>query len=312
MKKLVLFMLLLTGQVGWSQPMRVAILEFEDLTGGSADALLGGTVPSEALAAKGVQLLGLRLVNDGAFTLVDRRDFFAQMEKLEPTDQGKPTPVKPSFLQAAQALRTDAVLRGNLLSFSTGKEVVEQGGHRTEFSTVAVRVSLQALDAVDGAVIAMTEGVAKQKFRQTDAQQTMLGEDDVLVMLGEAMANAVPDLKAALEKRRGPLANREKVLLTVKSTADPALVEVDGILVGTTPLAGFELYKGDHVLTVGKAGYYDITKRIMFDRDTEIEAPLFRFELSAEEQKEVLEKSRLHVFSGDEGLHPGFIINTSD
>ena len=238
MKRFGVALIVMMAATGMAQPLRVAMLEFEDLTGAKADSLLGGDVDSAALAAKGVHLVGQRLVNDGEFTLIDRRDFFAQMEKLRLRDQGNDTPVKPSFLQAAQALRADAVLRGNLMSFSTGKEVVDQGGYRSEFSTASVRVSLQALDSIDGSVIAMADGVARNKFRQTAAQQTVLGEDDVLTMLDQAIGDAMPKLKGALDQRQARLASRETVKLSVRSTADPALVEVDGILVGTTPMEG--------------------------------------------------------------------------
>jgi hypothetical protein len=40
----------------------------------------------------------------------------------------------------------------------------------------------------------------------------------------------------------------------------------------------------------------------MFENDVAIEVPLFRFELTAEEEKEILEKARLHIFEGEPGL----------
>lgn len=307
MKRIALLTLTaLLPAIVWAAPMRVALMDFEDITGGTADARLGGTVSSEALAAKGVSLLGKALLRDGAYTLIDRRDFINQVEKLQLTDQGQPTPTQPSFLHAAQALKTDAVLRGSLQSFSTGKEVVDQGGYRTEFATASVRVSLEALDSVDGSVIAIADGVGSKKFRQTAATSTVLGEEDVISLMDDAIGKAVPELTEALNARQARLAARPKVMLSVSTDADPALVEIDGILIGSTPLTDFELYKGDHVLTVGKAGYYDITKRILFEADTSIEVPMFRFELTADEVKGVLEKARLHVFDGE----PGLIINT--
>jgi hypothetical protein len=306
MKKWITLIPVLLACACWGQPLRVAVLDFEDLTGMQSDARLGGTITPGALAAKGVHLLGQQLLRQEDFVLVDRRDFMEQVERLQPTDAGVPTPTRPSFLQAAQALNTDAVLRGSLLSFSTGKEVVDQGGYRTEFSTVSLRVSLEALDAIDGSVIALSDGVAREKFRQTAATQTEMSEDDVLGLMEQAVRTAVPDLEAALRERRSRLAQRERVALSVTTSADPALVEIDGILVGSTPLKDFRIYKGDHVLTVGKAGHYDVTKRILFEKDTSIEVPLIRVELSADEVKEVLEKARLHVFQGE----PGLIINT--
>ena len=102
-------------------------------------------------------------------------------------------------------------------------------------------------------------------------------------LLDEAISQAIPALNKALTARRTEREQRPRIKLTVTSDANPALVEIDGVLVGTTPLEGFELYKGDHVLTVGKPGYRDVTKRILFDKDTRLEVPLFRAELTADE-----------------------------
>jgi len=302
MKRLWLVVMLAATAAWAAAPVRVAVLDFEDLSGMASDPLLGGGVDRGALAAKGVNLLGAELANHPAFTLIDRRDFINQVEQLEPSDSGRPTPTKPSFIQAAQALRADAVLRGSLMSFSTGKEVVDQGGYRSEFATVSLRVSLEALDSVDGAVIAMANGVAREKFRQTQETFTSLGEDEVIRLMEKAVADALPQLKSALDKRMEQLAQRPRVKLSITTSADPALVEIDGILVGSTPLTDYSVYQGDHVLTIGKPGYFDVSKRILLEKDSAIEVPMIRVQLTADEVKDVLDKARLHVFEGEPGL----------
>lgn len=283
-------------------PVRVAVLEFQDQTGLRSDARLGGMMERGALAERGVFMLGKHLVNHEGFVLIDRRDFLAQTEALRLRDGGRETPIQPSFLQVAQALRADAVLRGSLISFSPGRRTVRQGGYTTEFNTLSVRVALEALDALDGAVIAVADGVAQTQIRQTDAVQTELGEDEILNLLDEAVANAVPALERRLTERAESQRQRPTVRISVHTTADPALVEINGILVGSTPLENFEIYRGDHVLTIGKPGYRDITKRILFEQDARIEVPMLRTELTADELKEVLESMRFHVFLGEPGL----------
>lgn len=295
-------MLMAVAGAVWAQPLRVAVLEFQDQTGLRSDARLGGLMERGALAERGVFMLGKHLVNQDGFVLIDRRDFLDQMERLPTFDSGRATPTKPSFLHVAQALRADAVLRGNLISFSAGTRTVDQGGHRTEFATLSVRVGLEALDAVDGAVIAVADGVARTQVRQTDTVQTELGEDEVLNLLDQAVADAVPQLEQTLMARAEARRDRPTVRITVETTADPALVEIDGILVGSTPLENFEIYQGDHVLTIGKPGYRDITKRILFEQDTRVEVPMLRTELTADELKEVLESMRIHAFVGEPGL----------
>ena len=302
-KQMIAAMLMLTATLAaWAEPVKVAILDFEDRTGMTSDALLGGTIKPGALADKGLDLLGRQLLEAETFVLVDRRDFINQIEQMKPADMGSPTPTKPSFLHAAQALNMDVVLRGSLLSFSTGKQVVRQGGYETEFVTLNLRVSVEAVDPVDGTVIAMADGAASGQFRQTAEQFTVLSEDDALGPVDKALAQVVPVLRSKLEQRQAAMAARPRVKISVKTSADPALVEIDGILVGTTPLVGFEVYKGDHVLTVGKPGHRDITKRILLEQDTAIEVPLMRTEMSAEEWKDILEKIRLNVVVGEPGI----------
>jgi len=282
-------------------PVKVAVLDFEDRTGMAPDELLGGVIRPGALAGKGLDVLARHLLGAESFVLVDRRDFINQVEQLRPTDMGRPTPTRPSFLHAAQALNTDVVLRGSLLSFSSGKQVVAQG-RTTEFVTLSLRVSIEALDTVDGTVIAMADGAASDQFRQTAEHFTVLSEDEALTLLDRAVASAVPILRNTLEQRQAAQAARPRVKISVMTSADPAMVEIDGILVGTTPLAGFEVYKGDHVLTVGKPGHRDITKRILLEQNSAIEVPMMRTEMSAEEWRDILEKARMNIVVGEPGI----------
>ena len=297
--------------VALASPIRVALMDFEDGTGMKSDAALGGGIAPGALADKGLYLLGEQLLGQEGFSLIDRRDFMDQVEKLRPKDMGEKTPTKPSFIQAAQALRADVVLRGSLLSFSPGKEVVDQGGYKTEFSTLSLRVSIEALDSVDGSVVAMVDGAAQGNFRQTASHYTELSEDDVIGLMEKAIGSATPKLISALQGKISKLESHPKIKLSLKTSADPALIEIDGILIGTSPVQNLEIYQGDHVLTIGKPGYRDITKRILFEKSTEIEVPMIRTELSADELKEILEKARLNVISVNGNvLQPGLIIKT--
>lgn len=307
MKRSILMMALLAGALGVraEQPLRVAVLEFQDQTGQKSDALLGGAVAPGAMAEKGVFVLGKLLANRPEFTLVDRRDLIDQMERLQPKDLGEATPLKPSFLQAAQAVNADLVLRGSLQALSPGKQTVNLGGQRTEQVTLAVRVGVEALDATDGTVVGMTDATIRQNFRQTAALSTELSEDDVLSMMERAVAQALPELEKALNAYQTKLAQRTRVKLTIKTTADPALVEIDGLLVGTTPIEGLEVYPGDHSLAVTKPGYQAISKKLQADRSLSLEVPMLREKLSAEELKAIYEKGQLSIY---QGLTPNILI----
>lgn len=304
MKRMWIAVVLLASVLGVraEDPLRVAVLEFQNQAGQKADALLGGAVDPAVMAEKGVFVLGKLLANRPEFALVDRRDLIEQMERLQPKDLGERTPTKPSFLQAAQAVRADVVLRGSLMSLSAGKQMVNQGGYQADLANLSCRVALEALDAKDGTVVAAADGVARQSFRQTANVQTLVGEDDLYLMMEKAIGEAIPSLEKLLAQRAEQARSRPTVKLNIKTTADPALIEIDGILVGSSPMEGLQVYQGDHVLTVGKPGYQQVTKRILFEKDTAVEVPMIREQLTAEELKEIYEKIQLKVIQTDPGV----------
>ena len=292
----------LSAVVALAEPVRVAVLDFDDKTGLKSDPLLGGAIGPGGIAEKGVYLLADKLLKSDNFALIDRRDLTAQMERLNPKDMGEKSATKPSFIHAAQVLKADVVLRGTLLSFSPRKEMVDQGGYQTDLTILSTRVALEALDAKDGTVVAMANATAEKTFRQTKEVKTVISENDVMALVEEAIAKALPPVEKALQEYQVKQKVRPSVKIAIKTTADPALVEVDGVLIGSSPLENFEVYKGDHVLTIGKPGYQEITKRILLDKDVSIEAPMFRLQLSAEELKEIAEKMQMHIFVGEPAL----------
>ncbi len=285
-------------------PIRIALLDFENGSSEQCDKDTTGGITSTTLANRGVYILANLIANENDFSVIDRREFLAQIDAA-----GKVSGKKPSFLRAAQSLNADYVLRGVLMSFSSGKEIVNPSGDRkTEFLTFKTRIALQALDTKDGTIIATAEGSALKELRQSDAQKTVLGDDDLVDLMGKAIQNAIPTLKERIKARVEQAKNRNMVKLTIKTDADPAQVEIDGILVGTTPLVDFQVYAGDHTITVGKAGYRDISKTISIQNDQTMTFSLFRTQLSAEELKQILDKARINVVAGN--VEPAIIIDS--
>ncbi len=288
---------LVAGAALAADPLRVVVLDFEDQTGQKADAELGGAVEMKALTQKCVPALARALANQPEFALVDRREFLSQIAR-ETTADGP----QVSFLRAAQIVNADLVLRGAIQALSVGKTAVRQGGYNVDFSTLTLRVGIEALDAVDGSIVAAATGAAQKQVRQTENLQTVLGEAELAAMLDEAIAAVLPQLRSVLARRAEVVRSRPIARLNVRTSADPALVEIDGVLVGTTPLENLRVYHGDHTLVVGRAGYRDIRKRIRIDRDLQIEVPMIRTELTADELKEVLDKARVNAIIGEPGL----------
>ena len=291
-------------------PIRVAILGFDDETGLAADKKLGGTIDTKSLASKGTYLVTQKMIGQENYVLVDQRDFMAQMKKLELDDEGKSTSLKPTYLDAARALNTDILLRGTLMSFSTGKQNIDQGGHKVTMANVSMTVAVQAQDVVDGSVIAMATGNAKQSFRQTANVQTELSEDDVLALMGKALDQAIPEVTKGVNKKVVELEKRGKVMLTVTSTDDPAMVEIDGVLVGSTPMEKLVIYQGEHLFHVSRPGYESITKRINLNNDATIMVPMLRTDMTADEKTEILKSADLRAYMTDG--RPDLVIQTID
>jgi hypothetical protein len=281
---------------------RVAVLDFENQAGPLPSYVPAAALAPAQMAEKGAFLLNKSLAQEPGFRLIDRRDFFTQMEKFKQDGEAE-----PSFLRAAQQLNADVVLRGHLMSLSSSRSSVHQGGYTAYLDEFSVRVGIEALDTRDGSVLAAADGVAARKFRQTENVQTTLGEDDVLMLMEGAMRETIPAIKEALTRKQDEFKNKPKVKLSITTTADPALVEIDGLLIGSTPLVDFEVYQGDHTITIGKPGYRDLSKRILLEKDSRIEVPMLRTELTADEIKGVLDNSRVNLY---QGIEPGFIIQT--
>ena len=281
---------------------RVAVLDFENQAGPLPSYVPAAALAPAQMAEKGAFLLNKSLAQEPGFRLIDRRDFFAQMEKFKQDSEAE-----PSFLRAAQQLNADVVLRGHLMSLSSSRSSVHQGGYTAYLDEFSVRVGIEALDTRDGSVLAAADGVAARKFRQTENVQTTLGEDDVLMLMEGAMQETIPAIKEALTRKQDEFKNKPKVKLSITTTADPALVEIDGLLIGSTPLVDFDVYQGDHTITIGKPGYRDLSKRILLEKDSRIEVPMLRTELTADEIKGVLDNSRVNLY---QGIEPGFIIQT--
>ena len=118
MKKIGLaLMVAAVSAIAADEPLRVALMDFDNQASAVADVAIVGGVSPKTLAEKGVPALGAVLANDPSYVLIDRRDFVNQIQAIKMTDNDQPTATKTSFLKAAQAVNADVVLRGSLLMF---------------------------------------------------------------------------------------------------------------------------------------------------------------------------------------------------
>lgn len=283
-----------------AEPMRAALTDFDVLAGRKADAKTVGSLDPEQLARQGAFALGQVLLEEGGFELVDRRQLLDQLGK---------DPARPTLIRSAQQVNADVLLEGSIQSFSTRTESVSQGGHAAEFQQLQMQVGISARDTVNGAVIAMSSGSDTVNIRQTENLQVQYGESDILKLQEQAIRRAVPSLIQSIQAYRDRLDSRPLIQLSVITDQDPALVEIDGLLVGSTPMENLPVYAGDHVITVGKGGYRDVMKRIKLEQDTKLKISLIRTELTADEVQEILSGARLNAYLG---VEPALIIEHLD
>jgi hypothetical protein len=271
-------------------PLRVALMDTEDLTAQKAAA---GYLPAGAIAQKGAPLIGKFMLKNATFNLIDRRDFTSSIDKHRQKDSGHRIDAG-AVLQAARALRADAVMKSAILSLSAENRTVNQGGYNVELRNLTIRVMIEVLDPTDGSVVGMADGTASRELRLSPSDVTTLGEEELLQLFESAVAKAAPEVEQAVLKRMQRDAARERVTLTVKTSADPAMIEIDGMLVGTTPLDKIEVYAGDHIISVVKPGYHEVSKRILIRKDTSLSVPMLRNELTMEELKEIAKEMSLN------------------
>jgi len=292
MKKGILTMLMIVQAMSLTAaPLRVALLDTEDLTGQKPDPVVGA-LKAETIARKGAPLVGKVMLKSDAFSVIDRRDFTSRVDRFrreEPLRQDNAT-----VLQAARALRADAILKSSVLSMSAENRNINQAGYNVEFKRLTMRVMLEVLDTKDGSIIGIADGTASREFRITAADATTLGEDEILQMFESAVSKAMPVIEQSVIRRMERKAERGHVALTLKTLAEPAMVEIDGMLVGTTPIEKMEIYPGDHVITITKPGYQEISKRILITRNTTLTVPMLRNELTMEELKEIAKDMSLN------------------
>lgn len=286
MKRIIMTAVMMVQAIGLTAaPLRVALLDTEDLTGQKADPVTGSLQPG-AIAQKGAPLIGKLILKSGVFNIIDRRDFTTRLDQFRGPDS--PNRLDNSnALQAARALRADAILKSAVLSLSAENRTINQGGYNVQFKNLTMRVMVEILDSTDGSIIGMADGTASREFRITEADVTTLGEENILQLFESAAAKAIPEIEQVIAKRMEKNAEKSRVTISVKTLADPAMVEIDGMLVGTTPMDKMEVYPGDHMISITKPGYQAISKRVLVQKDTSLTVPMLRNELTMEELKEI-------------------------
>ena len=123
-----------------------------------------------------------------------------------------------------------------------------------------------------GDTIVVSEKIAQNAFAQVEAGDLV---DTLLDRGAVELASRVGDSRAKLEAARAAAPALASVKVTTPEAG--AAVEVDGVVVGTTPGA-FQIRPGVHEVRVSKEGYATWEKSVAFADGMELSVPL---ELSA-------------------------------
>ena len=94
-----------------ASPMRVVLLDCIDESGERSKSVTLGTITAGHLAEKGAYMIGKELVKHDSFVMIDRRNFTSRLNVLGKKGDAKSRKGNGMYLQAAQALKADAVLR---------------------------------------------------------------------------------------------------------------------------------------------------------------------------------------------------------
>lgn len=182
-----------------------------------------------------------------------------------------------SALRTAQLMGADVLVFASLVSLGENKTSVQAYGMTQQQTVTTLRLALRVLDGGAGAqlygdTIAVSEKIAQNANLQVQADDlvnTLL--DRGAVELAGRVRGSVAKIEAA--KPAAPaLAN-----VTVKSTAEGAAVEVDGVVVGTAP-GTFQIRPGVHEVRVTKEGFATWEKSVAFVDGQTLDVPM---ELSA-------------------------------
>ncbi len=297
--------LLMIPSLIMAAPLRVAVLDGLDETAGRPDASKYVETPADSFTKKAYYLLAAQLTTDPDMSVIDRRDLLGQVQKSE-----KDGPAgSASVLRAVQMLNADIMIKPVLLVFSTSKEMIDINKQTAENIKLQMKISIQALSPVDGSIVAMAEGGAINNLRQTDSVKKTIGDAEATQMMEDAMKIAVPELLQKIKANQLAVAQKPVKKLTITTDADPALVEIDGLLVGSTPLNDYEVYEGDHAIAVSRPGYRALSKKINITKNVAIQVPMLKTDLSADDIKELVSKAKVNIYSG---IEPALIIKETE
>jgi curli biogenesis system outer membrane secretion channel CsgG len=216
-----------------AQKKRVAVLDFEDDTGGSMAA--SGAFGTDAGAAgKGISALIIaKLVEGGKYTIVDRSALKKVLDEQNSSEANDTDPATTAA-KIGRMLGLDAMIVGRITRFGP-QAAQKEGGHfgmSTRKSKAYVDITSRVLEMSSGQVLAVFTASGESvrsgevirirvggSHGKPKSTQEMLGSEFVNSLLGEASGDAV-------EKVAGQINSFAEKIPTLKIALDGLVAEV--------------------------------------------------------------------------------------
>ena len=194
-----------------------------------------------------------------------------QTVKAEGTVEGPSQ--EAAALRTAQLMGADYLVLASLVSLGESKMNIQAYGVTQQQTVTTLRLALRVLEGVRGAqiygdVVAVSEKVAQNSNLQIQT------DDLVNTLLDRGAGELAGRVQGSIAKiEAAQPADAALAAVTVKSTAEGAAVEVDGVVVGTAP-GTFQFRPGVHEVRVTKEGYAAWEKSVNFTDGMALVVPM--------------------------------------
>ena len=194
-----------------------------------------------------------------------------QTVKAEGTVDG-PLP-EAAALRTAQWMGADYLVLASLVSLGENKMNIQAYGLTQQQTVTTLRLALRVLEGARGAQIYGDTVAVSEKIAQNSNLQVAAGDlvNTLLDRGAGELASRVQGSRAKIEAAQPAEAALASV--TVKTTAEGAAVEVDGVVIGTAP-GVFQVRPGAHEVRVTKEGYATWEKTVDFTDGLALLVPL--------------------------------------
>ena len=177
-----------------------------------------------------------------------------------------------SALRIAQLMEADYLVFASLVSLGENKVNVQAYGMAQQAKTATLRLALRVLEGDRGAQIYGDVVAVSEKILETANLQVAAG-DQLNTLLDRGAGELAGRVRGSVAKIEAAKPAAALASVTVRTPAEGAAVEVDGVVVGTAP-GTFQIRPGVHEVRVTKEGYATWEKSVAFADGQVLDVPM--------------------------------------